>query len=451
VGRGRFQACAVGFKAFRGEPSWLRLPLLAGFPDREPRLAQKTMASEDEEVYEVEKLVDQKPVKGKSWKTEYFVKWRNYPSSDNTWEPRQNLGASAAALIKDLAARKVAEDSTPKKKQKKNNSNKRAAEAAPLKPKKPKKLKQPAPAPAPAAVPEAAAATAADHDDAAPAATAASAAAGVDDDDDAAPAAAAEADSEGKSEYELARERTIARNHEMLRALGLLETKEEIRRSQQASSPTNRRQPRQKAAHDGPRRKSARQPGSGDAAAGQDAEEQDDDESWRPVYKPRTFFYNDGRDYGANTPISEWKMPIVRDAQGNEMRRRLSCHVCTQCVASWRGAFSLPLGCATCPLIWCSRCLSNIFNFDGDEANGLDIGEVIKRANTAGTWSCFKCTDRCACQSTDSNMRGLTTIERHKKWGWVGVTGNRDASCVKPKHVAIADAGVAAVGASKGK
>ena len=92
--------------------------------------------------------------------------------------------------------------------------------------------------------------------------------------------------------------------------------------------------------------------------------------------------------------------------------------------------------------------MSNIFNFDGDKANGLDIGEVIKRANSAGTWSCFKCTGRCACQSTDSNMRGLTVIEKHKKWGWVGVTGNRDASCSKPKHMAIADAGVAAAPAN---
>jgi hypothetical protein len=48
-------------------------------------------------------------------------------------------------------------------------------------------------------------------------------------------------------------------------------------------------------------------------------------------------------------------------------------------------------------------------------------------------------------------MRGLTTIERHKKWGWVGVTGNRDSSCTKPKHLAIADAGVAAATASKKK
>jgi hypothetical protein len=323
--------------------------------------------------------------------------------------PRENLGWNAKALIKDLETRsKVAAVSTPKK-------NKRAAE-----PQTESESAQPAKQPKTVKV-------AASPVEQAPEV----------------PELEGAGNDAGKSEYELARERTIARNHEMLKALGLLQTKEEIRRSVQAESAASHRSAAPRKKYDGPRRKSGRQPrATGEATGGTD--EQDDDESWRPVYKPRTFFYNDGRDYGENVPLSEWKMPIVRDAQGHELRRRLSCHICTQCVASWRGAFSLPLGCATCPLIWCSRCLSNIFNFDGDKANGLDIGEVIKRANSAGTWSCFKCTGRCACQSTDSNMRGLTVIEKHKKWGWVGVTGNRDASCSKPKHMAIADAGVAA-------
>lgn len=320
------------------------------------------------------------------------------------FRPRENLGWNANAIIQDLKARnKTAAVITPKK-------NKRAAEKTESKP--PKQAKS-----ATVKVPAAEQAQA--------------------------PAPAAAADDVGKSEYELAREQTIARNMEMLRALGLMQTKEEIQRSIQAESAASRRPAAPRKKHDGPRRKSTREPRAAGGATGGSAE-QDDDESWRPVYQPRTFFYNDGRDYGPEVPMSEWKMPIVRDGKGQELRRRLSCHICTQCVASWRGAFSLPLGCATCPLIWCSRCLSNIFNFDGDDSNGLDIGEVIKRANSAGTWSCFKCTGRCACQSTDSNMRGLTVIEKHKKWGWVGVTGNRDASCSKPKHMAIADAGVAA-------
>ena len=37
-------------------------------------------------------------------------------------------------------------------------------------------------------------------------------------------------------------------------------------------------------------------------------------------------------------------------------------------MASWRGAFSGPLGCSQCPLIWCSRCLTNIYEECHDDA-----------------------------------------------------------------------------------
>ena len=45
------------------------------------------MASEDD-YYEVEKIVDKRKFKGKM---QYFVKWKNYPSSTNTWEPMSHL------------------------------------------------------------------------------------------------------------------------------------------------------------------------------------------------------------------------------------------------------------------------------------------------------------------------------------------------------------------------
>ena len=39
--------------------------------------------------YEVEKIVDKRTnVYGL---VEYFVKWKGYPSSENTWEPKKNL------------------------------------------------------------------------------------------------------------------------------------------------------------------------------------------------------------------------------------------------------------------------------------------------------------------------------------------------------------------------
>jgi len=43
---------------------------------------------EEEEEYVVEKIVDMR-VKG--GKKEYLLKWQNYPDSENTWEPPENL------------------------------------------------------------------------------------------------------------------------------------------------------------------------------------------------------------------------------------------------------------------------------------------------------------------------------------------------------------------------
>ena len=40
------------------------------------------------EEYEVEKIVDKRMKKGKP---EYYVKWKNWPDEDNTWEPVDNL------------------------------------------------------------------------------------------------------------------------------------------------------------------------------------------------------------------------------------------------------------------------------------------------------------------------------------------------------------------------
>jgi len=49
------------------------------------------MSSDGEEEYEVEKIVDKRMSKGKP---EYYVKWKNWPDSDNTWEPIANLESS---------------------------------------------------------------------------------------------------------------------------------------------------------------------------------------------------------------------------------------------------------------------------------------------------------------------------------------------------------------------
>ncbi|KAJ7317529.1 hypothetical protein JRQ81_003691 [Phrynocephalus forsythii] len=43
--------------------------------------------------FEVEYLCDYMKVQDEEY---YFVKWRGYPESENTWEPRKTFGASAS-------------------------------------------------------------------------------------------------------------------------------------------------------------------------------------------------------------------------------------------------------------------------------------------------------------------------------------------------------------------
>ncbi len=45
---------------------------------------------EGEQEFEVEKILDAQP-RGRGRKMHFLVKWKGYPTSDNSWEPRENL------------------------------------------------------------------------------------------------------------------------------------------------------------------------------------------------------------------------------------------------------------------------------------------------------------------------------------------------------------------------
>merc|ERR1711998_95652 len=69
----------------------------------------------DEEEYEIESIIKKRKQSDGAW--EYFVKWKGYDDSDNTWEPQENLESSAKEMLKTFneksskkRGRKAAED-----------------------------------------------------------------------------------------------------------------------------------------------------------------------------------------------------------------------------------------------------------------------------------------------------------------------------------------------------
>lgn len=81
------------------------------FPERQQELRLPPVVDEEKgeqtaDVFELERIVDKRQ---RRRKTEYLVKWRSYPDSDNEWLPVDRL-AGAAELIQEYEQRQQASD-----------------------------------------------------------------------------------------------------------------------------------------------------------------------------------------------------------------------------------------------------------------------------------------------------------------------------------------------------
>lgn len=68
-------------------------------------LSGSDAGSEEEEDYVVEKIVNRRINKGK---VEYFLKWKGYDETQNTWEPKENL--ECPELIKEFEDKRKAKE-----------------------------------------------------------------------------------------------------------------------------------------------------------------------------------------------------------------------------------------------------------------------------------------------------------------------------------------------------
>ena len=65
-----------------------------------------------EDEYEVAKIIDMKQI-GRGHKTYYLFKWKGYPTSDNSWEPKESIHAKE--LIKEFHEKSNKQTKTKKK------------------------------------------------------------------------------------------------------------------------------------------------------------------------------------------------------------------------------------------------------------------------------------------------------------------------------------------------
>lgn len=69
--------------------------------------SSKAVRATQEKEWDVEDIVDTQ-IDNASSETLYLVKWKGYPSKENTWEPKENLGNCKSAIKRCEAKQKEA-------------------------------------------------------------------------------------------------------------------------------------------------------------------------------------------------------------------------------------------------------------------------------------------------------------------------------------------------------
>ncbi|KAL2165380.1 hypothetical protein VTH06DRAFT_678 [Thermothelomyces fergusii] len=134
----RLAAAAAANKRARGRPrsstTAAEKPAKRGRPARKDDDDDDAAAAADGETaadeFEVEEIVDS-AIDADTMEHMYLVKWKGYPASENTWEPKKNLGGALDLVREFEAAKKKAEAEEAARKAAEKKTETATATAAP--------------------------------------------------------------------------------------------------------------------------------------------------------------------------------------------------------------------------------------------------------------------------------------------------------------------------------